>query len=186
MSRTVESTTPRQTTITVTKTTSQSSSQLGRFREIAFDSEGVKLGRSGPLTVACFLGIDCADTSDASCRTVAYVIDVQTVGSSAFIATFSDMLSNRDILKITFDCRADSDALFHQFGIKLTGVLDLQVYEQAVRLMNGAPLPSRSGSYLPFVKGMAFTAKKYIAESVMDNLGGSSDNVSASVGSSLR
>ena len=37
------------------------------------------------------------------------------------------LLENESIKLITFDCRSDSDALYHQFGISLSGVIDLQV-----------------------------------------------------------
>lgn len=35
--------------------------------------------------------------------------------------------------KVFFDVRTDSDALFAQFGIKLAGIIDLQLMELASR-----------------------------------------------------
>lgn len=115
------------------------------------------------------------------------MIDVQALGGRAAFCTtgLGELLASRDVLKITFDCRADSDALYHQFGVRLGAVLDLQVYEQAVRLTNGSSLPERTGvsrAFLPFVKGMSHMAQKYLSYNVMRNLGGFSDNVRAVCG----
>lgn len=38
-----------------------------------------------------------------------------------------------------YDCRQDSDALYHQHGVALVGVYDLQLAEVAARRANGEP-----------------------------------------------
>ena len=37
------------------------------------------------------------------------------------------MLQSTAVLKLIFDCRADSDALYHQFGVSMQHVYDVQV-----------------------------------------------------------
>lgn len=144
---------------------------LAAFDRVAFDAEGVDLSRTGALTVACFQGFD---SSDEEKFTPIYVVDVQVLeGDTAFPKTSTeltlrDVLEDPKITKVTFDCRADSDALFHQFQVKLTGTIDLQVFDQAVRIHKGAPPPARSGSWKPFVEGMGKVLKRYPIRVAMD------------------
>jgi len=53
-----------------------------------------------------------------------------------------------------YDCRRDSDALFHQYGIKLSGVIDLQVVETLVRYKQVGKCPN-------FVKGLERAISDY-------------------------
>merc|ERR1712232_1313027 len=45
-----------------------------------------------------------------------------------------DILQDNRVLKIMFDCRTDSDALYHQWGITLQNVLDCQVFDLGYRM----------------------------------------------------
>ena len=38
-------------------------------------------------------------------------------------------LDKSDINKYMFDCRSDADALYHQYGLVLNNVIDIQLYE---------------------------------------------------------
>lgn len=133
---------------------------LARCDEVAFDSEGMQLGRCGPLTVATFSGIDTDDI---------FVVDVQVLGGDQVFAeqtpSIRSILENPEVKKITFDCRNDSDALLHQFGVKLRGTVELQVLDQAVRIQNGEAPPQRNiyvvNGGVPYLKGMAEVAKRY-------------------------
>ena len=57
------------------------------------------------------------------------------------------VLEDPEVTKLMFDCRVDSDALFHQHGIRLGGVYDVQLADvaarrrasQAVSLLSGMP-----------------------------------------------
>ena len=100
---------------------------LSGYAEVAFDCEGVALSRTGALTVATLLALDPADGSTTSCAAAAYIIDVHTLGARVFAAAAGPLLSGSRVLKVTFDCRSDSDALQHQFGVSLGHVLDVQV-----------------------------------------------------------
>ena len=99
---------------------------LRAAKVVAVDCEGVMMSRTGPVTV-----LQCAT------REVIFLIDVQSLGSSAFGARGSgcirDVLESPDVLKLMFDCRMDSDALFHQFDVRLENVLDVQLLDVAAR-----------------------------------------------------
>lgn len=130
--------------------------------EVAFDSEGVDLGREGPLTIATFRGLDVADAP-------IYVVDVKVLGGDVVFSdtspSFRALLEDISITKITFDCRTDSDALFHQFRVSLRGVLDLQVLDQAVRIQKGEAPPDVNRFLLSggirYVQGMADVLPRY-------------------------
>lgn len=131
---------------------------IAKCEEVAFDSEGVDLSRHGPLTVAIISGTSSGDT--------VYVVDVQKLGGERVFSetrpSFRAVLQHPNITKVTFDCRGDSDALFHQFGVKLCGVLDLQVLDQGVRIQTGEAPPARSDYVnLPTVQGMNKIAERY-------------------------
>ena len=135
------------------------SEKLSCSSAIAFDCEGVDLGRHGPLTVATFGTLDN--------NSPIYVVDVQVLGGDK---VFSESNAFKELLegetpKIMFDCRADSDALFHQFGVKLNGVLDMQIMDQATRIyLRGEAVPQRceylSPTFIPRLPNMDAVAKR--------------------------
>ena len=130
----------------------------------AHDAEGVLLGRNGALTIATFSGIGMEDI---------YVVDVQALGGARVFAehlpSFRAMLESPSVAKITFDCRTDSDALFHQFGVTLRGVLELQVLDQAIRIQKGEAPPMRCiyvvNGGVPYLKSMANISERYAVHS---------------------
>ncbi|POR35319.1 Uncharacterized protein TPAR_04521 [Tolypocladium paradoxum] len=69
-----------------------------------------------------------------------FLIDVLTLGEKAFSTpgtqtgrTLKDILESSEIKKAFFDVRSDAHALYHNYGIRLGGVQDLQVMEVVVR-----------------------------------------------------
>lgn len=103
-------------------------SSLRDVTGLALDAEGVNLGRDGPLTVLTLKIISNIDCQYPPKHIPALVIDVQTLGGEVvFGSALKEILESETIIKFTFDCRGDSDALFHQFNIKLAGVIDCQV-----------------------------------------------------------
>lgn len=98
--------------------------------DIYVDLEGVSLGRNGTLSlVTIFLRPGRR----------AYIVDVHTLGATAFSTTNSAGASLKSILesslikKVFFDVRNDSDALFSHFGVELQGVEDVQLMENVLR-----------------------------------------------------
>lgn len=137
---------------------------------VALDAEGVDLSRVGPLTLLSLKRLD--DGARGAIAPV-YLIDVLALGGRRVFASDSALrrlIEARDVVKVTFDCRSDSDALWHQFDVRLENVLDLQVYDQGVRAHRGERPAQRDGSRVPFVSGMAKVAPRYVAPSVLREL----------------
>ncbi|XP_021372114.1 piRNA biogenesis protein EXD1-like [Mizuhopecten yessoensis] len=93
-------------------------SEIKSQKLIAVDCEGVKLSRKGQLTILT-----------VATTTKVFIFDVFKLGQSVFDGGLRDILENKSIEKLMFDCRQDSDSLWHQFKVKLTGVLDLQLLD---------------------------------------------------------
>jgi hypothetical protein len=109
---------------------------LRHYSHVAVDCEGRDLSRDGELTILIAVGFDgnapfFRATLDDSAELPAYVIDFQEIGREDILASgIQNLLEDAAITKYFFDCRNDSDALFHQFRIRLNNVMDLQVLDQ--------------------------------------------------------
>ena len=68
----------------------------------------------------------------------AYVFDIRTMGKTPFTSGLKSILESESQEKLMFDCREQSDALWHQFQVKLSGVLDLQLLEVIYRRQKSA------------------------------------------------
>ena len=93
-------------------------SKVQKQDNIAVDCEGTELSRSGALTVLSI-----------AVEEQAFIIDIKKLGEKAFQLGLKHILENDHQNKLLFDCRSDSDALWHQFQVKLNGVLDIQLME---------------------------------------------------------
>eukprot|EP00906_Rhabdomonas_costata_P006866 RCo009946 len=89
---------------------------------IAMDCEGLSLSRRGALRLA-----------QLGTRTHIFVVDVKLLRRNAFPKELVALLERKHPRKLLFDCRSDADALQHQFGVCLGGVLDLQAIEALLR-----------------------------------------------------
>ena len=92
---------------------------------IAVDCEGDSLSRKGRLTIIT-----------VATEEKVFIFDVLKLGQLVFSSGLGEILEDKSREKLMFDCRQDSDALWHQFNIKLTGVLDLQLLEIIYRREN--------------------------------------------------
>ena len=107
---------------------------------LALDTEGVRLSRSGQLTL---LQVGTAERL--------YLFDVIALGTAAFAAAPPGASSLRSVLedvaitKLAWDVRRDSDALQHQHGVTLAGVVDVQLEAVAVRRASGAAVAALPG-----------------------------------------
>ncbi|CAL6286741.1 unnamed protein product [Bathycoccus prasinos] len=122
--------------------TSEASTQcvleLKRAKVIAYDCEGVRLSRTGKITLL-----------QIAIPKKIFLIDVMTIGGKeVFIdGGLKDIIESEEILKLAYDVRMDSDALFHQHDVVLKNVLDLQLLDIAIRRAAGGiveHLPSLS------------------------------------------
>lgn len=66
-----------------------------------------------------------------------HIVDVHTLGSAAFSTvgklgkSLEDTLESPQVLKVSFDVKNDSDALYAHYGIELQGFRDIQLMESA-------------------------------------------------------
>ena len=87
--------------------------ELSTYDQMAFDAEGVNLGRTGECTIVTIQGFDGAKKLKK--ETSIYVIDVQVLGAEVVFSkehpSLRPILENPNLTKVTFDCRSDSDAI---------------------------------------------------------------------------
>lgn len=129
---------------TITSTLSQMTALLNSISTSAsttlspslyFDVEGVNLSRRGSISI---IELHYQHPSyPESAHT--YLIDIHTLGFLAFSTLTAEGVSLKTVLespttaKVFFDVRTDSDALYAQFGIRLAGIIDLQLMEVGSR-----------------------------------------------------
>ncbi|XP_068752826.1 piRNA biogenesis protein EXD1-like [Montipora capricornis] len=110
--------------------------KLERSTLLAVDCEGLSLSRKGALTILT-----------VATEEKAYIFDVLKLGQAVFSEGLGEILEDKSREKLMFDCRQDSDALWHQFNVKLSGVLDLQLLEILYRRENTATGSQSSTKY---------------------------------------
>jgi hypothetical protein len=93
---------------------------------VAVDLEGVNLGDA-------ISGIITSVQLCQSARGVVYIFDLLALGACAFQGPYSlrELLQDPNIPKLFWDCRTDGRALFQVHGVKLEGVVDLQLLQVA-------------------------------------------------------
>ena len=119
---------------------------------LAVDCEGVAMSRVGPITLL----------QVAAGRDV-FLFDVQALGTEHLFGgvddaprtPLRDALENPHATKLMFDCRVDSDALYHQHGVKLAGVFDVQLADVAAR--------RRRSLAVTFLAGMPKCAQRHLS-----------------------
>jgi len=138
--------------------------KLHTFDSVTLDCEGVDLGRTGQLTVLAI--------STTEHNALAFVFDILVLGREIFYGmdqkeTLKTLLENPLITKVTFDCRADSDALYHQFQVKLEGCLDLQVFHQGIEREKNIYRATDYRGRPAFVKGCKILATTYCSATLV-------------------
>jgi hypothetical protein len=96
---------------------------------LILDCEGRDLG-----TVGGALSIIILRTTTADPQT--YLIDVKSLSTTTLNGVF-DLLSSPKIQKIVFDGRADFSAFYHEYGIELYNVIDVQLVDIKSRRARG-------------------------------------------------
>lgn len=94
------------------------------------DLEGIKLSRHGSISIMSLY---------VAPRKTVYLIDIYKLKNEAFSTVNRDgeslksILQSPVILKVLFDVRNDSDALFSLYGISIDGIRDVQLMELGTR-----------------------------------------------------
>ena len=99
-----------------------------RGNEYSVDLEGERLSRHGKINYIQIYEV-------ASNKIFIFVC--AKLVKSDVTRVLCPIFDNASIAKYMFDCRSDADALYHQYDIKLTGVIDVQLHEIAFRKCSG-------------------------------------------------
>jgi len=111
---------------------------------ISVDCEGVGLDRNSKL---CMIQVATANHI--------FLFDVLRLGRTLFDKGLRSILENPAIVKVFYDCRSDSDILYHQFGVKLNGVMDVALTEVFFRVIMGQGAPK-------YLKGYKKSVETYL------------------------
>ena len=131
---------------------------------LAFDCEGVKLGRGGKITL-----VQIGAKNDT-----VYLFDVLKLGKDLFSVGMKEILESPKIYKYMYDCKRDSESLYHEFRVKLTNVLDMQLFEFIVRPTAGKPLATSTKPEhykAPRVRGLGAAIKAYVKPNQVRKVG---------------
>jgi hypothetical protein len=104
--------------------------QTNNFNEYSVDLEGESLCRDGKILNIQIFVIETNEIIIFDCMKLS-IIDIKQVLAPIF--------ENCMIVKYMFDCRSDVDALYHQYNIKMQGIVDVQLFEIGFRKCNGCP-----------------------------------------------
>lgn len=102
----------------------------GSDPSLYIDLKGNNLSRNGTLSLITIL---------VEPRHTVHLLDITTLGGDAFsIAgssgqTIKRILESREVVKVFFDVRNDSDALSGLYNVRVEGIEDLQLLELASR-----------------------------------------------------
>ncbi|KPI90771.1 hypothetical protein ABL78_0004 [Leptomonas seymouri] len=112
--------------------------ELDNKMVIALDLEGRSLSRHGSI---CIITL-------ATYSTV-YIIDMVLLGDQALgeHSALKAVLESNSITKLMFDCRADCDALFFLYQVRLRNVCDLQISSCFALFPFSRRLPSMKGVF---------------------------------------
>jgi hypothetical protein len=127
---------------------------IAQHPTIAIDCEGCNLSWTGRLCL-----IQVAVPPPKPCI---YLFDLVSMDSDALAAlkqSLGTILEDRSVTKVIHDCRQDSDALFHQLGIRLDGVFDTQA--SYVALVKARKAQARSTSGFVPLPGLNRLLKEY-------------------------
>lgn len=89
---------------------------IGTHQCMALDLEGVSLGRSGQITML--------QIATSASNVISF--DILKLGPKVF-PLLQPILEDPSKFKLCYDARCDADALYHNHGISLRGIIDIQV-----------------------------------------------------------
>lgn len=147
------------------------------------DLEGKNLGRNGTLSLLTILVLSTKATS---------IIDVQTLGNPAFTTPGTDgggktlkaILEDPKTSKCFWDVRNDADALFMHHRVRLAGVIDVQLLENASRVgnktyLNGLDKCVQRDLRLTYTEAQRWARTKQEVKALMHVPNGNDDNIFA-------
>ncbi|XP_013380686.1 uncharacterized protein LOC106151813 [Lingula anatina] len=98
---------------------------------LAVDGQGVDYSRRGKLSLIVI-----------ATRNHVFLFDIIRLGELVFDRGLLEILEDPTREKLMFDCRQDSDILWHQYHVKLDGALDIQLLQVMHNRGKNNPIPS--------------------------------------------
>ncbi|KAI1803435.1 ribonuclease H-like domain-containing protein [Daldinia bambusicola] len=146
-------------------------SSITPYSTLYLDFEGKNLCRNGTLTLITALVYPTKVTG---------LIDIQTLGASAFTTssligkTLKAILEDPLIPKYFWDVRNDADALWSHYHVRLAGVTDIQLLENASRqedrtYLRGLASCVKKDAYLGYMEKRRWGNTKKEVTALMDN-----------------
>lgn len=129
---------------------------------IILDCEGRDLGEKGGALSIIILSTTSTTASPA--RT--FLIDVLRL-SPTELQPIYDLLSSPHITKVVFDGRMDYSALYHECGVELHNVLDMQLADIVSRGLRGEQEAERLERLWKYLGKWEVEKKKYMYEKVV-------------------
>eukprot|EP00029_Vermamoeba_vermiformis_P006680 TRINITY_DN2698_c0_g1_i1.p1 TRINITY_DN2698_c0_g1~~TRINITY_DN2698_c0_g1_i1.p1 ORF type:complete len:457 (-),score=86.75 TRINITY_DN2698_c0_g1_i1:57-1427(-) len=132
--------------ITKIEDVSASLEEIRKHSIISVDLEGINLGRKGQITLLQ-IGV----------KNNIYLFDVLELREKLFDQGMRAILQSKKQLKLFFDCRTDSDALYHQYNVELKRVHDVQVFDilfRRIKKFGGKYLRGYNNCVSAFVKNI--------------------------------
>lgn len=96
--------------------------------KFSVDLEGDDLSRYGKVNLIQVYAIETNQI---------YIFECKNLSKKDVKSALRPLCEEKNVAKYMFDCRRDIDALYHQYGIKTKGVLDVQLYEVGFRKSSG-------------------------------------------------
>jgi len=100
---------------------------------IAVDCEGVSLGPTGPLTLLQI----------GTWTGKVYLFDIQSNKDLIKKGGLKELMESKCVLKVIHDCRNDSGALYHQFGVRIENIFDTQAADTVIKSKLSGQLPNQ-------------------------------------------
>ncbi|KAK3597223.1 hypothetical protein CHS0354_004975 [Potamilus streckersoni] len=119
--------------ITTTERCLQVVARLEREALVAVATEGINVGREGPITLVQI----------ATCGGTVYIFDVIVNRDLVEKGRIKVILENEKILKVMNECSSPSAAFNYQFAVTLQNVFDTQIAHLVIEEHKGRQLPTR-------------------------------------------
>ncbi|KAJ7611375.1 hypothetical protein DFH06DRAFT_1016077 [Mycena polygramma] len=120
------------------------------------DCEGTILGtKSGHLSLIA-LGMP------APSKERPYIVDIQVIGKEASKPVFM-LLESSQVRKVMFDGRMDQSALFHEYGVTMQNVVDLQLADIKSRRLRGEGQEEGMSRLCPYLRHNEVNATSNVA-----------------------
>ena len=129
--------------------------QLEAVKALNVDFEGIDLCKSGTVCLGQF---------HARGSSTVFLVDFITISNpfKACQGRLKFIMESKNYLKVMFDPRNDSDAIYHQFGVTMQNLICLQLCDVALR--------RQKGFRVQFLSGLGKVMENYVCLSAVTSI----------------